>query len=148
MIRRNPTQSKFAILHVESFCCKTRIPHLIALRARDLCTPLIFLLARLAHCMHISDGNATCHHQSGSHIRKRCGTCFRALACKELFWRTPKEYMCCIVLFYDFKCCFVFCYDGKDIPGQGYSHLCGTSSGCCCCTAAFASGMADQTAIS
>ena len=56
--------------------------------------------------------------------------------------------LCCIVLFCEFKCCFLFCYDGKDIPGQGYSHLCGTSSGCCCCTAAFASGMDDQTAIS
>ena len=41
-IRRSPTQSKFAIPHAESCCFKTRIPHLIALRARVLCTPLIF----------------------------------------------------------------------------------------------------------
>ena len=43
----------------------------------------IFLPAQPAHCMHISWCIAACHHQGGSHIRKRSGPRFRALACKE-----------------------------------------------------------------
>ena len=34
------------------------------------------LPARPAHCMHISCCIAARHHQSGGHVRKRCGACF------------------------------------------------------------------------
>ena len=113
MTRRGPTQSKFAVLHAESFCCKTRVPRFLALRARVLCTLLIFLSARHADCVHIVCRNAACNHQSSSHIRKRCGTCLRPFG-------PQRDLLLCIsesnqVFFFECLFSFVHCRDGKTL---------------------------------